>query len=505
MIATRTRTGPEKGLSVVFVEVNEAERHFLEKGIAAGRLPNLARMTAGGVLLRTRVRGFDPSKEKAWRLISPWIIWPSVYSGLEPDEHGIIGFGQDTRSIRGRCIWDVLDAQGVSVGVFGSLMSYPPRNLGNTRYYVPEGLADDADCIPVEARPVQEFSIFSARNYSESFSLKAFEAVGLLLRTMKAGVRANTVLKTLAQVPKEVLFGSARVPERAMLASYIAFDAFKSLYLQHRPAFATLHMNHVAYMQHRYWRAAEPKLYRDELSPTDQRFFGDVAARKRYEERFSHWIEKSFAYTDEVLGRVLEMVDDSTIVLVGTGLGQRPFDPVGEIHNPVVRLVKERELFDAAGLTDYVVLHQMNPDLTVNLADEAAAMRAELALSGFYVNESEALFHVARRGRQVFVELNMPRREGKSEMTAIRHRTIPTLAAQFSRHIHEHPTADQSTAHHKDTGWLLAYSKGLKLEAASDTMSVTEIAPTILSWFDVTIPEWMDRTRSPAIRVMDRS
>jgi len=501
MIATKTRTGLDQGLSVIFVEVNEAERHFLDQGIAAGRLPNLARMTAGGVMLRTRVRGFDPSQDKAWRLISPWIIWPSIYSGLEPHEHGIIGFGQDTSSIRGRCVWDVLDANQVSVGVFGSLMSYPPRNGGNTRYYVPEGLADDADCIPPEARAVQEFSIFSARNYSESFSLKALEAVGLLFKSMKSGVRSNTVLKTLAQVPKEVIFGSARVPERAMLASYIAYDAFHALYTRYRPAFATLHMNHVAYMQHRYWRAAEPELYRDELSATDQRFFGNVAERKRYEDRFSHWIERSFAYTDELLGRLLEMVDDRTIVLVGTGLGQRPFDPVGEIHNPVVRLVKERELFDAVGLTEYTVLHQMNPDVTVNFPSEELAQRGEQALAGLYVQADESLFHVARRGPQVFVELNMPRRQGSASMPPIRHKAIAGFEAPFSKHIHEHPTADQSTAHHKDTGWLLAYAKGLKLSSSETSMSVTEIAPTILSWFDVPIPAWMDGARSPLIRI----
>jgi len=499
MIATKTRTG--HGISVLFVEVNEAERHFLDRGIAAGRLPNLARMVGGGVLLRTRVRGFDPSQEKAWRLISPWIIWPSVYSGLEPSEHGIIGFGQDTASIRGRCVWDVLDAHQVSVGVFGSLMSYPPRSSGNALYYVPEGLADSADCIPEAARPVQEFSIFSARNYSESFSLKAFEAVPLLLKTMKAGVRANTVLRTLAQVPMEVLQGSARVPERAMLASYIAFDAFESLYKQHRPAFGTLHLNHVAYMQHRYWRAAEPGLFREELSPTDQRFFADVGERRRYEQRFSHWIDRSFAYTDELLGRLLEIVDDKTIVLVGTGLGQRPFDPVGEIHNPVVRLVKERELFDAVGLREYSVLHQMNPDVTVNFGSEAAAQAGELALAGLYVDSAEGLFHVARRGSQVFVELNMPRRSAPGDLPPIRHRALAQLCVPFSRHIHEHPTADQSTAHHKDAGWLLAYSKGLKLSSSETSMSVTEIAPTILAWFGLPTPAWMDGTRAPLITV----
>jgi hypothetical protein len=505
MIATQPRTAPPTGLSVVFVEVNEAERHFLERLVGEGKLPNLARMLQGGVIQRTRVRGFDPSVHRAWRLISPWIVWPSVYSGLEPAEHGIIGFGQDTSSIRGRCLWDVLDAHDVSVGVFGSLMSYPPRTQGHARYYVPEGLADDASCIPETARPVQEFCIFSARNYSESFSLKALEAARLLLCTLKSGVRPATVFKTLAQVPKEVIFGAARVPERAMLASYIAFDAFRALYSEHRPSFATLHMNHVAYMQHRYWRAAEPQHYRDELSATDQRFFRDVEARKRYEQGFAHWIERSFRYTDEVLGRVLELVDDKTIVLVGTGLGQRPFDPVHQIHNPVVRLVRERELFDALGLERYTVLHQMNPDVTINCQDEAAARAAEQAVGGLYVLEGEALFEVARRGKQVFVELNMPRREAGAELPPIRHRERAGFSAPFSRHIHEHPTADQSTAHHKDTGWLLAYSKGFQLEAAADTMYVTDVAPTVLSWFGVPIPPWMDAARAPAIRIAPRS
>src|SRR6185503_927468 len=144
---------------------------------------------------------------------------------------------------------------------------------------------------------------------------------------------------------------------------------------------------------------------RADLSATDKRFFTTVGQRQAYEEKFSKWIEKSFVYADEFLGEVLERVDDNTVILVGTALGQRPFDPVVDIHNPVVRLVHERELFDAIGLTRYAVLHQMNPDVTVNLPDEAIAKQAEERLSGLWVSEHEPLFHVQRRGAQVFCEL----------------------------------------------------------------------------------------------------
>lgn len=497
MIATRSKPA----VSVLFVELNEAEKYFLDRLIAAGKLPTFARLVREGVYLRTRIPTWDAGVNKAWRDISPWIVWPSIYTGMTPQQHGIIGFGQDTASIRGRCIWDVLDSHGIPIGVFGSLMSYPPRTSGAARYYVPEGLADDADCFPPEARAAQEFNIFSARNYSESFSLKALEATRLLLGSVKSGVRVRTVFKTLSQVPKELLFGPSRVPERAMLASAIAFDAFKPLYTRFKPAFASLHLNHVAYMQHRYWRAAEPQRFADALSATDQRFFKTVDERKRYEEHFARWIERAFVYSDNMLAELLTMIDDDTILVLGTGLGVRPFDPYDQIHNPVVRLVHERELFDGIGLERYVVLHQMNPDVTVNFESEDAATRAATLLEGLYVLEGENLFHVARRGSQVFLELNMPRREGGQALAPIRHRTLTAFSADFARHIHEHPTNDQSTAHHKDSGVLIAWSKGHKLTADREVIPVTDVAATVLSWFGIAPQPWMDPSAKSAIQL----
>lgn len=488
-------------VSVVFVEVNEAEKYFLEKYVAQGKLPAFQRMLAGGRMVRTKIPGWDAGEDKAWRAISPWIVWPSVYTGMTPAAHGIIGFGQDTSSIRGRCVWDVLDAAQIPVGVFGSLMSYPPRSTGAASYYIPESLADDAECFPEAARPLQEFCVFSARNYSENFSLKAATAVKLLLRTRPSGVKFKTMLRTLGQMPAEVLHGPSSVPERAMLHSYLTVDAWKSLYSQFKPAYTSVHLNHVAYMQHRYWRAAEPERFQAHLSATDQRFFGTVGQREAYERKFSHWIEKSFTYTDQVLGEILDMVDPNTVVLVGTALGQRPFDPVVDIHNPVVRLVKERELFDALGLCDYVVLHQMNPDLTVNFPDEERAAAGARAIEGLYVHAGESLFTVQRRGPQVFIELNMPKRATPAETFTIRHATRPGLAVEFGHHIHEHPTADQSTAHHKDSGWLLAYCAGQNIVGDADVIRVTDIAPTILALFGLPPQAWMERDAKPAFRL----
>ncbi len=493
MIQTRTRPA----VSVIFFELNEAERHFLDKFVAAGTLPNFARALEGGAIVRTRVPGWDAGEDKAWRKISPWIIWPSIYTGLAPEDHGLVGFGQDPASIRGKCVWDVLDAAGIPVGVLGSLMSYPPRTQGAAAFYVPESLADTSDCFPEDARALQEFCVFAARNYSESFGRSAVTAVKLLLRTPRSGVRASTVLRTLSQVPVEAVRGASVAPERAMLHSYMTRDAFVKLYGAKRPAYASVHMNHIAYMQHRYWRAAEPERFEDQLSTTDRRFFGSVAERKGYEAKLSRWIEKSFQYADRFLGELMEMADEGTVILVGTALGQRPFDPVKDIHNPVVRLVNERELFDAIGLHDYAVLHQMNPDLTINLPDEATARDAEQRLHGLTIEGYGALFTVQRRGAQVFCELDMPQRTRDGEAFTICHRDFSEFRADFGRHIHEHGTADQSTAHHKDSGWLLAYQKGGRIRATQEVVSVTDVAPTILSLFGVAPAAWMRADARP--------
>jgi hypothetical protein len=103
--------------------------------------------------------------------------------------------------------------------------------------------------------PVQEFSVFTSRNYSESFARQYRRGDALAGRIDAQRRAAGTVMRTLLQMPRELLRGDAQVPERAMIQSYILTDAFKHLYAEPRPRFATLHLNNVAYMQHRYWRA----------------------------------------------------------------------------------------------------------------------------------------------------------------------------------------------------------------------------------------------------------
>ena len=149
------------------------------------------------------------------------IIWPSVYTGMKPREHGMtIAFGQDTTPIQGRCVWDVLDKAGVPTGVFGSLLSFPPRNAGcGALLRVPESLADDPDRASRTRRDRCRSSRSSPSRNSQREALPATHVRGcmrLLFGSMQERRAArHRAAHAAADAARAAFSGDAHVPERA--------------------------------------------------------------------------------------------------------------------------------------------------------------------------------------------------------------------------------------------------------------------------------------------------
>ena len=135
--------------------------------------------------------------------------------------------------------------------------------------------------------------------------------------------------------------------------------------------------------------------------------------------------------------------------------------------------------------------HQMNPDLTIDFATEDQAILGEDRLRGLYRSRARLSSWCERRGRQVFVELDLPRAQGAD---TIRHRTLP-FAQTRSQHIQPDRAPDESTAHHHDRGILLAWSKQGGLRSARPQIDVTDVAPTILGLFGLAPSPWMSGAR----------
>lgn len=473
---------------ILFLELNEASEHFLTKFGDKGVLPNISRIRNEGALIRTVIPDQDEDDERFRRHISPWIIWPTIYTGMLPEEHQLVGFGQETEHLVGRYLWDVLDKAGISCGVFGCLMSHPVR--GDLDFYVPEALANDEQCFPVNLEPLQRLFLLAAHNYSENFVKQSFRATWLLFRSLLLGVKLSTAIKVLLQQPLEWLKGVHVVPERAMLHSYLSFDVFSELYGKFRPSFASIQMNHLAYMQHRYWRAAEPDKYKAELSSTDGRLFKTVQERDRVERKYGERIENAFIWTDQMIGSAMSMLKDGDILMIATGLGQHPYDPVHEIHNPVVRLKNPESLFDRIGVVGCQVRHQMNPDLTLDFDTSDDAEAAFSLIDGLFVVEGQSLFTITKRGRQLFLELEVPPELEADPSLSVRHAQINSLDEAASDYIWLSPTNEQSTAHHDEQGLLWIWQKGERLAALTERLPVDRIAPALLNLYGIAPQEW---------------
>jgi len=117
---------PIGGTRVLLIGLDGADWRVMEPLLERGKLPNLARLIAGGV--RARLKTVDP-------ILSP-VVWTTAATGFLPSEHGILDFlvtdvrtGErvpvTSRHRKVKALWNLLDEAGVPVGVIGWWATWP--------------------------------------------------------------------------------------------------------------------------------------------------------------------------------------------------------------------------------------------------------------------------------------------------------------------------------------------------------------------------------------------
>ncbi|MFC3960261.1 alkaline phosphatase family protein [Halovivax cerinus] len=142
----------DTGLRTLLVGIDAACERILEPLFADGELPTLASIVSTGASgpLRSQV--------------PPWTAsaWPSLYTGMNPGKHGVFSFltfdGYDwdvvnATDVRERTLWELLDRHGYRSVVVNAPVTHPPRAVDGALIpgYTapedptchPEGLLDD--------------------------------------------------------------------------------------------------------------------------------------------------------------------------------------------------------------------------------------------------------------------------------------------------------------------------------------------------------------------------
>lgn len=244
-------------MSLVVYELNEVPKRLFE--FYANVFPSSA-----FAKLRDSSRLFETVTADVGSL-SPWITWPTLHRGVSNVRHEISDLGQDLTKVNAEypALYSLLAQQGVKVGVFGSLQSYPlPDDLNNYSFYVPDTFAAGDECFPATLSDFQRFNLSmvkgNGRNVSKGIAVK--DAARFLAKARKLGLTLKTFGSLFSQVLVEQA-NSDRVVRRRTSQAEISFDLFFRQLLRTTPQVSFFFTNHVASSMHRYWPAIFPRDY----------------------------------------------------------------------------------------------------------------------------------------------------------------------------------------------------------------------------------------------------
>jgi hypothetical protein len=398
----------------------------------------------------------------------------TVHTGVTHDAHGAKVLEQDSATVKAKRTWEYVAEAGRSVGVFGSVGAYPPAAVPDG-FIVPGPFAPGDDTFPRDLEPIQSLNRGHTRahgNNRQAESPAAMVRTGL--RLLKLGLRPSTCARIARQLLRE-RFDSRSAWRRVVLQPLINYDFFAAQYRRTRPAFATWHTNHAAHYMHHYWRAWNDEGFTTKGPDDEHRIYGDA-------------VPLGYQVCDELLGRFTKLIDDETVLVVCSSMGQQPFVSAAYRDGKVIVRFKDVDAFlkqiGAKGVTE--VVPTMVPQVNVRVPD--SALRAELAarlrdarrtVSG----RSEAAIVVEETGEILTVTplgLNGPAKDVTYEFPGAGSIRIDTLFAVDA------PTVKQGM--HHPAGLFVAYGRSIAAGRQLEQCTNLDIAPTLLSLLSIPVP-----------------
>lgn len=403
--------------------------------------------------------------------LQPWVTWPSFHRGMPNDEHGIRNVGQDPATFGGVPIWDEFRARGHSVGVFGSLQSWPPKDPGAGGFWVPDTFAQDARCIPSYLEPLQRFNLRlvgeNGRVVSSNVSLGR-DVLDVALSLPRLGIRPKTLVALARQLLAERR-DPTFVARRPIFQGVLFWDVFRKLFDPMRPpALTTFFTNHVAGVMHRYWSHAFPEDFpeRDPATPRPHAATMDFA----------------IGLVDEILGEAMAWArrNPSLRVVFATSMGQHAVHhPEFEGYEAAVPALPK--LIRAIGVPDgaWQPLLAMVPESALNVSDRSLRQRIAETLRAATTPSGKQLFWVEEIGESLSIMIHTPRlpdiREGIVRLGRVdAPADSPPVAWRFEDAGIAMLKVEVGSAHHQPEGILAVHGDGVSAQDARKPMKASD-------------------------------
>ncbi len=445
---------------LLLLEINEVPWRLIDEFVAHPELPSL-RAFFGAARTRT-TRSTDIGE------LHPWVTWPSFHRGMDNRSHGIAFLGQDPATFKGKPIWQEYRERGHSVGIFGSLQSWPPQDPGPGGFHVPDTFARDERCIPEWVEPFQRFNLrqtgSNGRVINEG-SLYRSDSLGLLLSLPRLGIRAATCAAVARQLVSERL-DRTQLARRPIFQGILAWDVFRKLFDPGKPpAFSTFFTNHVAGIMHRYW---------DHVFPAD--LGKDPNARHPHRETMLFALK----VLDRMLGEALELqaANPELILAFASSMGQ---GPVNREHHEgrEMSIPRVRDLLVACGLgpADFEPLLAMVPQICVQIPDARKRQATRELLERATLASGEMFISIEEISDRLSITTVTPR---SADIDAGRFRLGGRDLTWDQAGIQFH-AVEKGSGYHIPEGTLAVTGRGIGADPARAPMLATEAKDFLLT------------------------
>ena len=447
---------------VLLYELNEVPWEILDRYVEVRPQSNSARLL-GHAMQRTTIDE-DPV------LLMPWRTWPTVHRSLLTKDHGAMDQGQDPETFRGTPIWDVVEAAGLPVGLFGVLQSWPARSFRHGGFFVPDSFARTVETFPHSLERFQAFNV--AMTKENIFSSEEPVSTRSIVATGADAVRRGLSPWSCAQLGKHVI---RERRDRRYLASrpsvqvLLCFDLFWRLHKRANPALSVFFSNHVASMMHRFWG--------DWIEGYDSNGY-------KPDPVYGTFIVTAMDYFDHQLGLIRAWVDShpGTTLIVAGSMGMGPIEYQPAPANYVVD--DAQKLITTLGIAPAEVGSAMFPVLTVLFpttqdAEAAAPVLESLSTEmgpmfvGFRTHERTLSFYGAMNPDEENLPTSLRWTDGEGIQ---RTSSIEDLGI-----VIRHRAGGGNTAQHTPEGMFIVYGAGVEADASREKIDILDTGPSILN------------------------
>ncbi len=464
------------GKGIIFYELNEVPKKIVETYIELKPKSTISKIINRCNLIETY--NHDQGE------LHPWTTWPTLHRGVNNNLHKIQFINQEldkSINIKYPPIWDILQKNKISVGVFGSLQSFPPIRSKYVKYYLPDTFAPSFNALPAELENFQKFNLSLCKdNKAIANSIKSKQYFYFLQLILSNSISINSSVKTFNQVISEI-FMKKNKSRRPLLQPILNFDLFIKYLKKEKPNFTTYFTNHVAGMLHRYW----VYLYNNDLN-VDKDFHDDF---------YKYSIIKAMDIVDRQLEKLIKVSDKYNYnIVIASSMGQKARDSISQNQDIILNNFSKLLYSLRLNPRDYSELPAMQPDVCIKCANKKSlnTLRSKIKKITDFNNTEIILERYQPVELNLNISLKMTRKISTDSKIKIfdKEKNLNDAGLKMINR-------DPGTGYHCPEGTLLTYGDKTfvdlfnNLIKNNEIIDTTKITPLILNYFEIDIPSYM--------------